>query len=67
MLILQLIDQIIKIIKEIFQERVKEEDLESIFYKEAELYKEINKKNIRKYYIKKHNSLIFLDKRFKKK
>jgi hypothetical protein len=52
------VDNLIKALKEIFKERIKESDLKNILYKEAKLYDELDSKtNIRNYYIRKHNSL----------
>ena len=57
------VDNIIKALKEIFKERVQEEDLQKVFRDKAQLIDEFDHKNgIRTYYIKKHNSLIYLDK-----
>ena len=57
------VDQLIKALKEIFGERIQEEDLQKVFKDEAKLYDEFDSKNqIRKYYIQKHNSYIFIDK-----
>ena len=56
------IDKLIKLLKEIFKERIKEEDLQKVFHEPPTLYNEIDiKTQIRKYYIKKHNSLVLLD------
>ena len=57
------VDKLIKLLKEIFKERIKEEDLQKVFHELPTLYNEIDiKTQIRKYYIKKHNSLVLLDK-----
>jgi len=58
----EILDNIITALKEIFADRIKEDDLRKVFYEEAKLYNELDSKaGIRTYYIKKHNSLIFFD------
>ena len=48
--------------EEIFKDRIKEDDLKKVFCEEAKLDDEFDyKRKIRKYYIRKHNSLIFFD------
>ena len=55
----EILDNLLAALKEVFKDRVKEDDLEKVYYEEAKLYEDSNK---RKYYIKKHNSLILFDK-----
>ncbi len=57
------IDKLIKALKEIFENRIDENELNDVIEKDAELIDEFDPKTkIRKYYIKKNNSLILLDK-----
>ena len=56
----EIVDKLIKLLKSIFGEKVNEKDLEEVFYSKPELeYDYQNQKRI--YYIKKNNSLIYLD------
>ena len=58
------IDNLIKALKEIFRERINEEDLKRMFSEEekATLFNELNPRTkVRKYYIQKYNSFIFFD------
>ena len=56
-------DQIIKLLKSIFNEIIDEDDLQKVLFNPATLYSELDDKiQARKYYIRKHKSLIFLDK-----
>jgi len=58
----ELVDKSIRALEEIFKDKIKKEDLKNILYEEAKLYDEFDQKTkIRKYYIRKHNSLIFFD------
>jgi len=58
----EVVDKLIKLLKSIFKERVKEEDLQKVFYEQAKLVNEydFNSKK-RNYFIQKHNSQIFFD------
>jgi hypothetical protein len=57
----EFVDNLINALKEIFKDRIKE-DLKKVFYEEAKIDdKHDHKTKIRKYYIIKHNSLIFFD------
>ena len=59
----EVVDKLIKSLQSIFKERTNSEDLLKVYDDKATLYNEFDSKTkIRKYYIKKHNSLILLDK-----
>ena len=52
-----------KALKEIFEDTIDEKELNDVIFNDAELINELDPKTqIRRYYIKKNNSLIFLDK-----
>jgi len=58
----EVVYNLINALKKIFSDKIKEDDLKNVFYEEAKLYNEFDHKTkIRKYYIRKHNSLIFFD------
>ena len=58
----EIVDQLIKLLKSIFREKVDEEDLKKVYYDEPKLVSEYNYKNQKRvYYIQKNNSQIYFD------
>ena len=61
----EFLDNLIKVLKEIFQERLNEDEIKKLFFSEegkAKLFHILDQKTkVRKYYIQKYNSLIYFD------
>ena len=61
----EFLDNLIKVLKEIFQERLNEDEIKKLFFSEegkAKLFHILDRKTkVRKYYIQKYNSLIYFD------